>query len=183
MPSVLWHCWKSIRPVKTEWCGYLSEATVCIRSSWCHCHPQTPSSPASFKSRLVLPFWYQLTRVVPDKGPLNGCVCVCYHTPVFVRHCIETFKLCKDFCIPSAWAENTVMCGRCKLSWPPSQRPCARSPDPYPNITGTPWYWYPYRNITGTHWYWYPYPNITGTHWYSNVTADQHSLSYTHTTV
>jgi len=27
----------------------------------------------SSKSRLVLPFWYRLTRVVPDKGPLNGC--------------------------------------------------------------------------------------------------------------
>jgi len=22
-------------------------------------------------------FWYQLTPVVPDKRPLNGCVCVC----------------------------------------------------------------------------------------------------------
>jgi len=33
--------------------------------------------PASVKSRLVLPFWYRLTRVVPDKGPLNGCECVC----------------------------------------------------------------------------------------------------------
>ena len=22
-------------------------------------------------------FWYQLTRVVPDKGELNGCVCAC----------------------------------------------------------------------------------------------------------
>ena len=32
---------------------------------------------ASVKSRLVLPFWYRLTRVVPDRGPLNGCVCVC----------------------------------------------------------------------------------------------------------
>jgi len=30
----------------------------------------------SSKSRLVLRFWYQLTRVVPDKGPLNGC-CSC----------------------------------------------------------------------------------------------------------
>ena len=29
------------------------------------------------KSRLVLPIWYRLTRVVADKGPLNGCVCVC----------------------------------------------------------------------------------------------------------
>jgi len=25
----------------------------------------------------VLPFWYWLTWVVPDKGPLNWCVCVC----------------------------------------------------------------------------------------------------------
>jgi len=57
------------------WCGYLSGATcsVCIWSSWCHCHPQTPSSLASFKSRLVLPFWYRLTRVVVEKMPLNGC--------------------------------------------------------------------------------------------------------------
>ena len=36
-------------------------------------------SLASVKSRLVLPFWYRLTPVVLDKGPLNGCVCVyCY---------------------------------------------------------------------------------------------------------
>ena len=44
-----------------------------IWPSWCHCHSL---SLASAKSRLVLPFWYQLTRVVPEKGPLNGCVCV-----------------------------------------------------------------------------------------------------------
>jgi len=36
----------------------------------CHCHSL---SLASVKSRLVLPFWYRLTWVVPDKGPLNGC--------------------------------------------------------------------------------------------------------------
>ena len=29
------------------------------------------------KSRLVLPFWYRFTRVVPDKGPLNRCVGGC----------------------------------------------------------------------------------------------------------
>jgi len=28
---------------------------------------------ASLKSRLVLPFWYRLTWVVADKGPLYGC--------------------------------------------------------------------------------------------------------------
>ena len=34
-------------------------------------------SLASVKSRLVLPFWYRLTWVVPEKGSLNVCVCVC----------------------------------------------------------------------------------------------------------
>ena len=34
-------------------------------------HPQTPSSLASFKSRLVLPFWYRLTQTVMEKMPLN----------------------------------------------------------------------------------------------------------------
>ena len=47
---------------------------TCIWPSRCHCHSL---SLASVKSRLVLPFWYRLTRVVPQKGPLNGCVCVC----------------------------------------------------------------------------------------------------------
>jgi len=28
------------------------------------------------KIQIVLPFWYRLTRIVPEKGPLNGCVCV-----------------------------------------------------------------------------------------------------------
>jgi len=31
----------------------------------------------SSKFRLVLPFWYQFTRVVPDKGSLNRCCCCC----------------------------------------------------------------------------------------------------------
>jgi len=48
-----------------------SEMQTCIWPSWCHCHSL---SPASVKSRLVLPFWYRLTRVVPETGPLNGCV-------------------------------------------------------------------------------------------------------------
>ena len=51
-----------------------SEVQTCIWPSWCHCHSL---SLASVKSRLVLPFCYRLTRVVPDKGPLSGCVCVC----------------------------------------------------------------------------------------------------------
>jgi len=56
------------------WLSVRSEVQiVCIWSSWCCCHPKTPSSLASFKSRLVLPFWYRLTQVVLEKEPLNGC--------------------------------------------------------------------------------------------------------------
>ena len=54
------------------WLSVWSEVQTCIRPSWCRCHSL---SLASVKSRLVLPFWYRLIRVVPDKGPLNGCVC------------------------------------------------------------------------------------------------------------
>jgi len=48
------------------WLFVWSEVT-CIWPSRCHCH-----SLSLVKSRLVLPFWYRLTWVVPDKGPLNG---------------------------------------------------------------------------------------------------------------
>ena len=48
------------------WSSVWSEVqTVCS----CHCHPQTPSSLAS----LVLPFWYRLIQVVPEKRSLNRC--------------------------------------------------------------------------------------------------------------
>ena len=55
------------------WLSVWSEVQTCIWPSWCYCHLL---SLAPVKSRLVLPFWYWLTRVVPEKGPLNGCVCV-----------------------------------------------------------------------------------------------------------
>jgi len=55
------------------WSSVWSEVQTCICPSWCHCHSL---SLAPVKSRLVLPFWYQLTRVVPEKQPLNRCVCV-----------------------------------------------------------------------------------------------------------
>jgi len=54
------------------WLSVWSEVQTCIWPRCCHCHSL---SLASVKSRLVLPFWYWLTRVVLDKGPLNGCVC------------------------------------------------------------------------------------------------------------
>ena len=83
LPSVLWHfslgIRMSIRPVRIEWW----EVGVGICLEWgADClhmvqlmplHPKTPSSLASFKSRLVLPFWYWLTQVVLEKRSLNGC--------------------------------------------------------------------------------------------------------------
>ena len=80
------------------WLSVWSEMQTCISPSWCHCRESCPRqviptkwrtyrdhrlchlSLASVKSKSVLPFWYWLTRVDPDKGPLNGCVCVCVGT-------------------------------------------------------------------------------------------------------
>ena len=67
------------------WLSVWSAVQTCIWPSWCHCHSL---SLASVKSRLVLPFWYRLTRVVLDKGPLNVCVCVCVRVRVRVRVCV-----------------------------------------------------------------------------------------------
>ena len=66
---------------KTQWCG--AGVVICLeRCADLHMAQLMPlplivASLASVKSRLVLPFWYQLTHVVLDKGPSNGCVCVC----------------------------------------------------------------------------------------------------------
>ena len=78
-PSVLWQCWleghlacKKLSGGVLAWLSVWSEVQTCIWPSWCHCHSV---SLASQKSRLVLPFWYWLTWVVLEKGPLNVCVC------------------------------------------------------------------------------------------------------------
>jgi len=34
-------------------------------------HPKTPSSLASFKSKLVLPFWFRLTQAVLEKRTMK----------------------------------------------------------------------------------------------------------------
>ena len=106
VPSVLWRCWlggrKGIWPVKKlsggvlAWLSAWSEVQTCICPSWCHCHSL---SLASVKSRLVLPLWCRLTRVVLDKGPLNGCVCVCVCVCVraCVRACVRVCFLLKSW--------------------------------------------------------------------------------------
>jgi len=64
---------KKLRVGGLAWLSVWSKVQTCIWPSGCHCHSL---SLASVKSRLVLSSWYRLTWVVPEKGPLNGCVCV-----------------------------------------------------------------------------------------------------------
>ena len=92
IPSVLWHCWlggrKGIRPVKNWvvgcWHGYLSAARC--RLTYGPADATATHCLASVKSRLVLPFWYRLTRVVPEEGPLNVCVCYLPTYSNYSRH-------------------------------------------------------------------------------------------------
>jgi len=46
-----------------------------------------PLTVSSFSKIQISPFWYRLTKVVPEKGPLNVCVCVC------VCVCVTVFQL------------------------------------------------------------------------------------------
>ena len=79
------------------WLSVWSEVQTWICSSWCHCHSL---SLASVKSRLVLPFWYRLTCVVPEKGPLNGRVCGCvFLSMLFCRCCRPTMVITMDMYI------------------------------------------------------------------------------------
>ena len=79
------------------WLPVWSEVQTCIWPSWCHCHSL---SLASVKSRLVLPFWYRLTWVVPDKGPsLNGCLCACVCVYAVA---LTTLIVARDVCLMSA---------------------------------------------------------------------------------
>jgi len=89
------------------WLLVWSEVQAWWWSSWCHCHWL---SVASVKSRLVLPFWYWLTRVVPDKGPLNGCVCVCHKelkNNKHEQHCAELFLYFVDLVL-EVWSNEII---------------------------------------------------------------------------
>jgi len=80
--SVLWCCWLGSRKntwVVRCWHGYLSGARCTLAygradatATHCLLLQQNPD--------WLLPFWYRLTRVVLDKGPLKGCVCVFLYT-------------------------------------------------------------------------------------------------------
>ena len=85
--GVCLQCWQSVvghqeeHPARKNWvlrcwCGYLSGVRCRLFLNMVHLmplHSQTPSSLASFRFRLVWPFWYWLTQVVLEKRLLNGC--------------------------------------------------------------------------------------------------------------
>jgi len=79
-------CMKCIRPVKNWvvgwWHGYLSGARC--RLHMAQLMPLPLAVSCFSKTQIGLPFWYRLTWVVSDKGPLNGCVCVCASFPAEV---------------------------------------------------------------------------------------------------
>ena len=79
---MLWYCWLGVRkriwPVDIVW--WCVGVVICLeRGVDClhmvqlmPLHPRTPSSLASFKFTLILPFWYRLSQVFLEKRPLNG---------------------------------------------------------------------------------------------------------------
>ena len=83
VPSVLWHCWlgvrKSIWPVKIEWWGV--DVVICLE--WgADCLHVVQLMPLPSQNSVIFclsyiqtgfTFWYQLTQVVLEKRPLNGC--------------------------------------------------------------------------------------------------------------
>ena len=106
------------------WLSVWSEVQTCIWPSWCHCHSL---SLASVKSRFVLPFWYRLTQVVLDKGPLNGCVCVCgwhksmhqlFRVIIFVWECCWMIHVIPCVAVLSCWwlllgSNYNILTARC----------------------------------------------------------------------
>jgi len=50
-------------------------------------------------SGLMFFFWYRPTQVVPDKTPLNGCVCVCVNFQIIstVAMLLERHFICQGY--------------------------------------------------------------------------------------
>jgi len=93
MPQMITIMWHWFEPHKKSWrctgrakiscmsSNHHSSAAVQDMAQWM----PLPLTVSCFNEMWIgLPFWCRITRVVLDKGPLNGCVCVLYH-----RTCIK----------------------------------------------------------------------------------------------
>ena len=104
---------------KLEWCG--AGMVICLEQGADLHMAQLMAlslSLASLKSRLVLPFWYRLIRVVPEKGPLNGCVCFFFDKHTNRRNiCLLCLGQTVDFCFGISIVETCYRLSltRCSL--------------------------------------------------------------------
>ena len=87
------------------WLSVWSEVQTCIWPRWCHCHSL---SLASVQSRLVLPFWYRLTRTVTFP-----CDIVMLHGHVTVEYCNVHLHHCS---VAPSRSRATLQC--CMVTWP-----------------------------------------------------------------
>ena len=101
--------WQEVRPVTTEW--WAVGMVICLeRGADLHMAHLMPLSLALVKSWLALPFWYRLTWVVLEKGPLNGCVCICMvkNYLLFVSFCSSSGHVAADNCCYARYWEHTA---------------------------------------------------------------------------
>jgi len=79
--AVGWAAGRASGLQKTEWWG--AGMVICLEQSADLRMAQLMPLPFTIscfsRIQIGLPFWYRLTRVVPDKGPLNVGVCVCIY--------------------------------------------------------------------------------------------------------
>ena len=77
---------------KLEWWG--AGVVICLeRDADVHMAQlmPLPLTVSCFSKILIVffPFWYRPTREVPEKGPLNGCVCACACVRVCACACVH----------------------------------------------------------------------------------------------
>ena len=87
---------------ETEWWG--AGVVICLEQGadlhMAQLMPLPLTVSCSSKIRIVLPFWYRLTWVVPEKRPLNVCVCVCDRVQVLINDsCVTIASVFNYLCV------------------------------------------------------------------------------------
>ena len=96
------------------WHGYLSRARCRLAYNPADA-TATHRLFGSVKSRLVLPFWCRLTRVVLDKAPLNRCVCLWKETD-FSR--LQAVMYAVKVIISQKWCMiDTLLLHKCHVAY------------------------------------------------------------------
>ena len=116
--AVGWAAGRASSLSKTEW--WSADMVICLeRGADLHMAQLMPlpiTVSCFSKIRFGFAFWYRLTRVVPDKGPLNGCVCVCK----MEHHNQKTSDTMMSICLRSFF---NVLISCSGSRWMPTQQP------------------------------------------------------------